>query len=278
MSSGSGRRTGTAGPLAVHWYGRDDTAAPTLILLHGLTDSGRCWGDAVCRWVHSGYRVAALDALGHGASPRFTTGQLDSGPMEAMVETTLEAVEEIARGGRHSPVLVGHSMGAGIAAAVAVQAPTLIRGLVLEDPAWFGPGDWDAQQAAHWDTLAARRFRDDLQGELAKGMAEHPGWPSREMQEWARAKTECDDAFLATGLAALAVPYADVAAALGVPTLVVCGTRQVFVDAAKQAVLTSLGNPWLEIQVANGAGHCVRRDRSPEYHDVVDPWIGGLFR
>ncbi|GAB5080435.1 alpha/beta fold hydrolase [Arthrobacter sp. AD-310] len=272
MRSGTGGYTRAAGVLAVHWHGRDDAAAGPLVLLHGLTDSGRCWAEAVSSWAGE-YRVAALDALGHGASPRFTPGQLSRGPMEAMLETTLTAVQEISSQGLGKPILVGHSMGAGIAAALAVRAPALVAGLVLEDPAWFATGDWDQDAAAHWNVVAARNFRADLTGELAKGRQEHPHWPESEMYEWARAKTLCDDAFLATGLAALPVPYADVAAALDVPALVVCGTRDVFVDEAKRAVLTAIGNPRLEVRVVDGAGHCVRRDKSAAYHAIVDPWI-----
>src|SRR5215207_1457327 len=68
--------------LVVHWSGPKDVAAPTLVLFHGLGDSGESWPDAVARW--SGrYRIAAVDALGHGESPRFTPEQLASAdPME----------------------------------------------------------------------------------------------------------------------------------------------------------------------------------------------------
>src|SRR5664279_2944588 len=56
------------GVLRVHELGRED--GPTLVLLHGLSDSGLCWPDAVRRWRH-GYRIVAPDARGHGESPRF---------------------------------------------------------------------------------------------------------------------------------------------------------------------------------------------------------------
>ena len=51
----------------MHAYGRTDREAPTLLLLHGLTDSGRCWPDAVRRW-QDGYRILAWEARGHGES------------------------------------------------------------------------------------------------------------------------------------------------------------------------------------------------------------------
>lgn len=56
-------RSYRSGPLAVHEYGDPD--GPVLLLLHGITDSGRCFADAVER-LGSSYRIVAPDALGHG--------------------------------------------------------------------------------------------------------------------------------------------------------------------------------------------------------------------
>jgi pimeloyl-ACP methyl ester carboxylesterase len=38
--------------------------------------------------------------------------------------------------GLERPVLAGHSMGGGVASAVAALYPDLVGGVVLEDPAW----------------------------------------------------------------------------------------------------------------------------------------------
>ena len=85
-----------AGPrLAVHASGRPDPGAPTLVLLHGVTDSGRCWADAIARWGGE-YRVLAVDALGHGDSPRFTAAQLADEPGEQMYAAAEAVVEHAA--------------------------------------------------------------------------------------------------------------------------------------------------------------------------------------
>ena len=52
--------------LHIHWSGLSDRDAPTLVLLHGITNSGAGWPDAVSRWAGT-YRIAAIDALGHGS-------------------------------------------------------------------------------------------------------------------------------------------------------------------------------------------------------------------
>ena len=44
-------------------------AAPTLVLLHGITGSAVSLAEAIAHWVGRGYRVVAVDARGHGLSP-----------------------------------------------------------------------------------------------------------------------------------------------------------------------------------------------------------------
>ena len=84
------------GRLPVHWSGSSDPAATTLVLLHGLTDSGECWPDAVERWQGT-YRIAAPDARGHGASPRYTADQLAADPIELMkLKEIVEKLEDAA--------------------------------------------------------------------------------------------------------------------------------------------------------------------------------------
>ncbi|MGZ4696575.1 MAG: alpha/beta fold hydrolase [Oryzihumus sp.] len=85
----------TAG-LTVHELG-DAEAAGTLVLLHGLTDSGLCWPDAVRRWGPS-YRLFAVDFRGHGTSPRFTHAQLAADPGDLLLADTVGLLE-----GRRGP-------------------------------------------------------------------------------------------------------------------------------------------------------------------------------
>ncbi len=88
----------------MHEYGDPD--APVLLVLHGITDSGQCWSDLVER-LGSTYRIVAPDALGHGASDRFSAEELKSEhPPEAMYDAAAQVLREV------GPALVlGHSMG-----------------------------------------------------------------------------------------------------------------------------------------------------------------------
>ena len=261
----------TAG-LTVHELG-DAEAAGTLVLLHGLTDSGLCWPDAVRRWGPS-YRLFAVDFRGHGTSPRFTRAQLEADPGDVLLADTVGLVEDVVELTGSPVVLVGHSMGAGLAGAAAALRPDLVRAAVLEEPAWgIRRDEAEVQRLALERTAWVQEFRDDLSAAMAKGRVENPTWPVAELDPWARAKQQTDSAFLAHGVAWPSTPWDEFARRIAVPTLVVTGDRDVIVDERTRADIAALANPHLEVAVVPGAGHCVRRDRGEEFHALVDPWL-----
>ena len=114
-------------PLAVHRYGDPD--APTVVLLHGLTEAGTAWPDLVAHWGDA-WNVLAPDLRGHGQSPRFTEGELANAP-----EVMLADVVQILDGQPDRVVLVGHSLGGLFALRAAVARPDRVVALILEDPA-----------------------------------------------------------------------------------------------------------------------------------------------
>jgi len=136
-----------------HELGRAD--GPALVLLHGFTDSCLCWPDAVRRW-RGDYRIVAPDARGHGESLRFDTTTGGSNRSEVMVADVVSLLEGLTRESDQLPILVGHSMGAGIAAIVLAARPDLVCAAVLEDPPWI-----DTAAAIVRPTLLVTGGRDD---------------------------------------------------------------------------------------------------------------------
>lgn len=102
-----------------------------VVLLHGLTDSSACWPTVLHRY--AGRPVVALDARGHGGTPLpdepFTIAALAADAVRALRALDLGPA-----------LLVGHSMGGATAEEIALTAPELVAGLVLEDPAWHDAG------------------------------------------------------------------------------------------------------------------------------------------
>jgi 2-succinyl-6-hydroxy-2,4-cyclohexadiene-1-carboxylate synthase len=92
--------------------------APTLVLLHGFTHTGRSW-DAVIAALGERYRAVAPDIRGHGAAS-------DEEPV------TLEAViGDVDEAGGEAFTLAGYSMGGRIALHVALALPQRVERLVL---------------------------------------------------------------------------------------------------------------------------------------------------
>ncbi len=248
--------------------------APVLLLLHGYSDSGLCWGDAVARWAER-YRVFSLDARGHGRSVRFTPEQLAGDPPALMAADAVAVLRWLARERAAArPVLLGHSMGGGVAASVALRHPELVAGAVLEDPALVMDDEeerrdlWAAQEVAY---LA--RFRADPAWGLGEGRTAHPAWPVAELEPWAEAKLATDEGLAASGKVRTDLPWRRLVADTTVPLLLVTGTGEVLWPDPLPALVREHAAPTARVAVVEGAGHCVRREATEGFHAVVDPWI-----
>lgn len=101
-------------------------AGPPLLLVHGVTSRWQTWlpvlPSLALRW-----QIHALDLRGHGASGR----QADAYRINDYAD---DVVALLQRGIGAPTVIVGHSLGAIIATAVAARVPQLVRAVVLEDP------------------------------------------------------------------------------------------------------------------------------------------------
>jgi pimeloyl-ACP methyl ester carboxylesterase len=98
-------------------------SGPTVVLLHGLTDNHELWR-YVAPVLSQQYKVAAVDLYGHGRSP-IPAGELTTA---IMADGVADLVERLGGG---PAVVVGLSMGGGVAQVLALRRPDLVRGLVL---------------------------------------------------------------------------------------------------------------------------------------------------
>lgn len=105
------------------WPGR----GRPLVLLHGLLDSGAGWDDLARVVPH---RCLAIDLPGFGASDPPIRPRLS-----AYAEDVTEALDRLRV---RTPTLVGHSLGGGVATAVAERMHQEVHGLVLSAPVGFG--------------------------------------------------------------------------------------------------------------------------------------------
>jgi pimeloyl-ACP methyl ester carboxylesterase len=248
--------------LVVHEFG--DRSAPSVLLLHGLTESGRTWPDAVERW-HRNLHLFAADLRGHGDSPRFSNAQLDDAP-GVLLADVLRVLGSIP-----SPVaIVGHSLGGLLALRAAAQHDG-ISGLVLEDPAqpsgsWIPDPDFVAEQEDFLDRMMHPAT------EVAR-MRSHSTWTADEIEAWGNSKRLVDRNYIRHGLYLGDGRWEELFNSPTVPTLLVVPE-----NSAMAPVQDDITNPLVIIERVPGAGHCVRRDRPNDYHALVDPFLRSLFK
>ena len=244
----------------VHEFG--NSAAPIVLLLHGLTESGRTWPDAVERWGEQWY-LLAVDLRGHGDSPRFSEAQLRDAPAVLLADV-LDVLNTIP-----VPVaVVGHSLG-GLLALRAATEHDRIRGLVLEDPARPSGGAvpdpaFVRHQEQFLDTMS------DPAAEIARMQIEST-WRDAEIDAWAESKALVDRNYIRHGLYVADGRFEELFNILKIPTLVVVPE-----DSDMAPVEADITNPLVTIERVPNAGHCVRRDRPDHYHAVVDPFLQAL--
>jgi len=105
----------SAAPLFARTWGK----GPPVMLLHGLGASSRYWEPLA--EASSGYAATAPDLLGFGRSPKPPDARYD-------VACHVEALAPLLTPGA---IVVGHSTGAILAAALAAAHPGTVRGLLL---------------------------------------------------------------------------------------------------------------------------------------------------
>lgn len=98
-------------------------SGPAVVFLHGLADTHELWRNQVPALADR-FRTIAIDHYGHGRTP------LPPGPLTtvAMADGVAALIEAEAAG---PVVVVGLSMGGGVAQVLALRRPDLIRALVL---------------------------------------------------------------------------------------------------------------------------------------------------
>src|SRR5690348_13233908 len=94
--------------ITIHYYRTGDKNKPSVLLLHGITDSGRCWSRLAAD-LAGNYDVIMTDARGHGHSGT-STGEVS---ISLLADDALAVIRAL---GLHKPCLIGHSMGAVTAA------------------------------------------------------------------------------------------------------------------------------------------------------------------
>jgi len=253
--------------LHVHRTGRRDR--PALVLAHGLSDSGRCWG-LVAGALAEHFDIVMLDARNHGRS--------DTAPTSPdLLVADVAAV--IASLGLERPAVMGHSVGAHTMALLASRHPGSVSQLVLEDPPWtadgehgHGPDDPQVERRAEIRAWLGS-FAGMTDAEIAEaGRIQHADWPDEEYPSWIESnrqvRVEAADGLAFGG-------WGEVVDGIGCPTFLVFG------DGERGGIVTPAvagriveRNAHVTSEQIDDAGHNIRRENFGRFIEVV----GGFLR
>ncbi len=143
-----------------------ETSGPPVLFLHGVT---RRWQDwlGVIPHLTPHWRCVALDARGHGRSDRADGAY-------RVADYVPDLVDFLRRDLCEPAVVIGHSLGGNLAAAVAAETPERVRAVVLEDPplAMAGPRMAETPFLSTFRVFIQHASSDRPVSEIAAAMAE----------------------------------------------------------------------------------------------------------
>lgn len=254
--------------INVHMYRGGVSGAPSVILLHGITDNGLCW-ERFATVLAETYDVIMLDVRGHGQSDKPETGY-------SYPEFAADVVGVIDALDLDRPVLIGHSMGAALAATVGVTYPTKVRALVLEDPPWREE-PWTEEGAAEtfeqFNTWMASCKALSLADLEAQARAETPHWPELAFHAWAESKHEFSPAVYEIVKRKWPMTPDEITAALTCPVLLVVGDEEQGAIVQESFAEKVRKLPGFQVAHIAGAGHSIRRDQPAAYDAALLPYL-----
>jgi pimeloyl-ACP methyl ester carboxylesterase len=262
------------------WY-LDSGDGPAILFIHGLTGSHRNWAHLVGK-LDADHRVLAPDLFGHGASEKLM-GDYSLGAHAATLRDLLDRldIEQV--------ILVGHSFGGGIAMQFCYLFPERVERLVLVSSGGLGRSVSPLLRAATvpgaglvLPLIASGWVRRRV--EAAGRVLTSRGWRARsDTTEIWRGFTSLADAdsrraFLATTRGVIDPGGQTVSAhdhlpmGIGVPTLVVWGTRDRMIPAwhattAHQVIADS------RVVLFEGAGHFPHLDQPERFAQLLSDFI-----
>lgn len=248
----SSRQSLRLGGALLSWLEAGSGDGRPLVLLHGIGSNARSW-EPVLPLLAAGRRVIAWDAPGYRGSDPLPEGAADGAYADALAALLNDR-------GVSGALVVGHSLGALVAADLALRHPGLTAGLVLADPAVGNacpPGaPWPepvAERLRELETLGAEAFAAKRAARLCA-----PGAPQDVL---AAVRTAMAEVRLAGyGRACGLLARGDLiraVAGLRLPGLVTCGALDAVVPPAKARLVAQAwpGAGYVEIPGVGHAGY-----------------------
>lgn len=234
-----------------------------IVVVPGITSPAITW-EFVAEELARDYRVLTLDIRGRGLSDRPASTY-------SLPEYAADVAGLIGALGLQRPVVLGHSMGARIVAALGALHPGTHGPLIVVDPPLTGPG-----RAPYPTPLAS--FREQLHEAYAGTTAADvrrffPGWSETALQLRAEWLGTCDEhAVVATYENFEREDFFGYWRRLLPPLLFVQGGASPVVTAAGEREVRE-ANPAAEVVAIVRAGHMIPWDNLPDFLEAVRAFL-----
>ncbi|MFZ9858397.1 MAG: alpha/beta fold hydrolase [Roseiflexaceae bacterium] len=253
-----------SGAVRIH-YRRAGAGVP-LIMVHGMTDNGACWQTWAEQFV-THYDVILVDARGHGQSDTPAQNYAPHDHAEDIREVIIQL--DLDRS-----FLLGHSMGGMTVFICACLFPELLRGVILEDPAFealgapYNQSAEEAWMAGVYKSLDRAR-KQSIAQLVMQCIDENPTWQACELIPWAESKHQVGQR-IPWIEPERHVSWTTMISQLGVPALLVVGgdTERVIVT-GELATHVRMMSSLVEIALIRDVGHCIRRENPKAFAAVV---------
>ena len=270
----------TSNGIKIHYY-RTGGEKPQVVINHGAGDDGLCW-TCVVKELEDDYDVIMPDARGHGKS---APGEKDYSTQQRVADISglIHALK------LDRPVVGGHSMGADTAMHLAANYPDQTRGIFLEDPPIFIPGEkfGSGEQAVNMKDVGKMmakfmRLFKLMPKFIGVGMARKafPIYPDDEINPWINSKKSLSYDFLnslATMEMDVSNPF-EVFENIAVPILLFIGDKEkmsiVSQETAQEAARI---NNKVQVVHLEGASHDIRRTRFDGYAPALKKFLGEIY-
>ncbi len=235
---------------------------PTIVLVHGFTQTRRCWGPEAAALAVD-HEVVRVDAPGHGGSAGVVAGLRDGGRLIAD------------QGGRAT--YLGYSMGARFCLHLALAAPELVRGLVLIGAtAGIDDAEERADRRAQDARTAARIEHEGLEAFLDAWLAQPlfahlPPERAFRAERLENTVAGLQSSLEQAGTGSQAPAWHELHR-LSMPVLVVAGADDPkFAELAERLVAEVGANATLAL--IDGAGHAVHLEQPERFLATLQPWL-----
>jgi 2-succinyl-6-hydroxy-2,4-cyclohexadiene-1-carboxylate synthase len=235
---------------------------PPVVLVHGFTQTGRCWGPEAAD-LATDHEVIRVDAPGHGRSADVLAGLRTGGRL-------------IADQGGEATYL-GYSMGARFCLHIALSNPELVRGLVLLSGT-AGIEDREERERRHQQDLqtAARIKHDGLEAFLDAWLAQPLFAGLTDDKAFRSERLENTVIGLMSSLQQAGTGSQDPSwhrlSRLTMPVLVLAGEQDDKFAALAQRMADEIGTNATLALIPN-AGHAAHLEQPDAFRAILRPWL-----